>query len=78
MDNITKFIQKLSQKEQNTLIECILKIENNDIENQDIKKLSGFSDTYRFRKGKFRIVFIKSENHTQIINISYRKDAYKK
>jgi len=40
MDSITKFLRRLTIKEQNILLEVIQNILANNLENYDVKKLS--------------------------------------
>lgn len=77
MDNITKFLLKLSPKEQTKILNIFQKIKANNLEALALKKLSGFTNTYRVRFGRCRIVFVKKETKNKIINVSFRKDAYK-
>lgn len=78
MDNISKLLQKLSQKERQIILEILEKIKNNVLEGLEIKKLSGFENLFRIRKGSFRIVFMKKENKNLLVNVGYRKDVYKR
>ena len=41
----------------------------------DIKKLKGYQDIFRLRKGKLRIIFIKIGKNINIINIEHRKET---
>jgi hypothetical protein len=50
---------------------------SNSLSHYDIIKLSWYSDLYRLRKWKIRIIFKKSLSKTEIINIDTRGDVYK-
>ena len=41
----------------------------------DIKKLKGYQNIFRLRKGKLRIIFIKNNKYIRIINIEHRKET---
>lgn len=65
----------------NHIIEVFRKIANDikEIKNYDIKKLQGMSDTYRLRKGSYRVIFqIKNKELVIIIiDANNRGDVYK-
>jgi mRNA interferase RelE/StbE len=44
----------------------------------DIKSIKGEKDTYRIRVGKYRVLFIVSENILLVTKISPRGDVYKR
>lgn len=77
MDKIEKFLQKLRTEERNKLELLIIKVVTNKLDNLKYKKLKGFSNLYRVRLGKIRVVFEMGEKGNKIINIDYRKDVYK-
>ena len=76
MDRINKFLKSLSlsrRKEIRVLVERILK---KDLINLDCKKLRGFSDIYKVRQGKIRIIFQKNiKEKNMIIVIKNRKEG---
>ncbi|MBI4235046.1 hypothetical protein HY604_01975 [Candidatus Peregrinibacteria bacterium] len=77
MDKIQKILNKLTKKKRQQILEIWRKIINNDLADLKPKKLKGFANYYRIRSGNMRLVY-KIENSTNIlINIDYRKDAYK-
>lgn len=77
MDNIQKFLKKLTPKEREVLLWLITKIIALDLKNLDIKKLTNHEDLYRVRKGKFRVIFRKETDRWVLLDINYRWDAYK-
>ena len=77
-DAITKFIRKLTPKQQARVKTALKKLASNDIKGLDIKPLTGQKNWYRCRIGKIRILFIKTGTGTNIIyQITYRDKAYK-
>lgn len=77
MDKITKFLKSLRKKERQILLLILADIRNLDVEKYDIKALKGMKDIFRIRRGKFRIVFAKVGGKGVLIDVVYRKDAYK-
>jgi len=57
MDKIVKALKKLSQRESELIKEILVKLENKQLENLDIKKLKGRNDIFRIRKGQIRIIY---------------------
>ena len=74
-DKIFKFLKVLSKKER-LMVEdliykiCILK----DLTNLDIKKMQGYKDLFRCRKGDIRIVFKKDNVMNSVTSIDRRDD----
>ncbi len=77
MDKITKFLLKLTTKQQKSLIEILEKIQAWNLENLDIKALSGEKNMFRIRKGKFRIIIVKNWSWYSVIDINFRGNIYK-
>lgn len=77
MDDLEKFLRKLSRKERKLLVRevfpKILRLEHGGL---DIKKMKGMA-VWRVRHGKIRILFVKHGGRGVIIGIGYRKDVYK-
>ncbi|MCP4523015.1 MAG: hypothetical protein GY828_02235 [Candidatus Gracilibacteria bacterium] len=76
MDNITKFLLRLSQKERNIVLEIIKKILSGDHNGLDIKKLQGKKYLYRVRKGKIRIIYSNENGNYNIHDINFRNSIY--
>ena len=49
-------------------------IAKNDLDNTDIKKLTGYENLYRIRIGRFRIIFEKSKKGNIVIKIDEKDD----
>jgi len=74
MHKIDKFLLKLNKKERKLILTIIAKLEINKLDNLDVKKLKGFEDIFRARKGNFRIVFQRQPNEIVLIKIERKKD----
>ena len=76
-------INKKAEKDLDKLPFSITKkilIEINKLKNfpnvQNVKKLTNFSPSYRFRVGDYRVLFEVENNQIIIYRIIHRKDAY--
>ena len=80
-DKSLKFISNLQKNDRVRLKEtiCVLKEEPIPVKSLDITKLKGKKNTYRIRKGKFRIVYevIWEQKRILIHRVDYRGDVYK-
>lgn len=81
MDRIYKFLSMLSPHERDLILLILEDIQKNSISLYDIKKLIGYLDMYRIRKGKIRIVYRKNTKEddrsiNMVISIDYRWKAY--
>lgn len=78
MSNLEKLLRKFSQKERAELEQIIEKIIRRDLNGLDCKKLKGFQDLFRVRKGSMRIIFRLIDQEARILNIERRReDTYK-
>ena len=59
MDKIEKALQKLTQRERENIEELLRLLNSNDTQHLDIKKLKGYNDIFRARKGSLRIMHRK-------------------
>jgi mRNA-degrading endonuclease RelE of RelBE toxin-antitoxin system len=75
MNKILKFLSKLSPKERKNVEEDLKLIVARKFETLDIRKLSGFDNFFRSKRGKVRIIFLMEGNKTQIIKIGRRNDT---
>ncbi|MEK7652906.1 MAG: hypothetical protein AAB358_00260 [Patescibacteria group bacterium] len=57
MDKIAKALEKLSPREREQVRDLLMKIKKNDFIGLDLKKLKGYDDIFRVRKGKLRIIY---------------------
>ena len=72
---LEKFLAKISLKEEKVLGDTIEKIIEHRFTGLDIKKLSGHEDTYRVRKGVFRIIFKITAPDVKIVMATRRGDT---
>lgn len=74
MHKIDKFLSKLHKKSRNSIESLIKKILNREFGDLDNKKLKGFKDIFRIRKGKIRIIYQKTESNIIILTVDKKKD----
>ena len=74
MDSIQKFLRKLNKKERGIVIETILQIKQGNLSNLDIKKVQGLDNTFRVRRGVFRIKYTQTDTENIIIFVDRRND----
>jgi mRNA-degrading endonuclease RelE of RelBE toxin-antitoxin system len=74
VSQIDKFIRKLSKKEKVVLKALLVQIESHQLDDLDIKKLSGHANLYRVRKGSIRIIFRMEDGRTFILTVERRSD----
>jgi len=75
MDKIAKALKKLSDSEKDQFKELLIKIEANNLKNLDVKKLKGYDEIFRVRKGKMRVIFRKTDNEIFVLAIEKRSDT---
>jgi len=76
MDKKERFLQKVGEKQAAIFTKLFQDISQNNLNNLDVKKLQGFDNVYRLRKGKWRIIFIVTEEGNRILEIGTRGDVY--
>ncbi|MBS4013664.1 MAG: type II toxin-antitoxin system RelE/ParE family toxin [Bacteroidetes bacterium] len=62
MDKIAKFLARLNSQEKALVKIIFKKIQENNFKGLDLKKLKGYQDIFRIRKGKIRIIYRLDEN----------------
>ncbi len=78
MDKIDKALSKLTFKEKERMKDIIKALQLGRFDNMDIKKLKGFKDVFRVRKGELRIVYQLLDRRIIILKVDKRKeDTYK-
>jgi mRNA-degrading endonuclease RelE of RelBE toxin-antitoxin system len=74
MDKIQKALAKLSEKERAVVALLLMRLHAGDTKDLDIKKLKGYSEIYRVRKGQLRIIFQLRNGKIFLAKIDRRDD----
>lgn len=74
MDKNQKFLKKLSKKELAAVVVVLTKLKKRNIDNLDVKKLTGYKDVYRVRMGNLRIIFLDQADGIKVLEIARRSD----
>ena len=74
MDKISKSLEKLGKKEKTKVKEILIALKNNSLENCDLKRLKGFSDIFRIRKGSIRIIYRSNNKEIKVLAIERRSE----
>lgn len=74
MDKIRKAISKLSPEEQAIVKSLLNKILQADFKDLELKKLKGYDNLFRVRKGKIRIIFNQEKDGIKILAVERRSD----
>ncbi len=78
MPSLKKLLSKFNREEREIIEFLIEKIISLNWRDLDIKKLKGYQNIFRIRKGKIRIIFTKNQKEIAIIAIERRReDTYK-
>ena len=75
MPTLKKLLSKFGGEERRILDSLITKIISLDWKNLDLKKLKGYKDIYRLRKGKLRIIFTKNKTAISFFMIDRKSDT---
>lgn len=76
MDKISKALKKFDNKERERIKEILLKLKNNDRQGLEIKKLKGYDNIFRIKKGRIRIIYrIDKDDNFFILAIERRCDS---
>ncbi|MBI5755149.1 hypothetical protein HZA41_02940 [Candidatus Peregrinibacteria bacterium] len=78
MDKITKFLQTLRKDERRLILAVLDDVRILRLDGLDVLALSGYKDIFRVRKSRFRIIFSKKDGRGYLLEVNYRKDAYKR
>ena len=79
MDRIEKELRKLTSKEREQIADLLRKLAAGKTANLNIKKLKGYNDIFRIRKGGLRIIYRKDAK-VKIFVLAIerrREDTYK-
>lgn len=74
MDRINKALKSIPRKYADTLADIIENIKNDKTTGLDVKKLRGYSNIFRVRVGKYRILYKMEAKNIEILDISKRNE----
>lgn len=74
MDRITKFLKRLSAKEQTKMLKVVADIIAGDTAQYDSKKLKGHANLYRIRVGDIRIIYLELGKERNLIAMDRRSE----
>ena len=75
MPSLKKLLSRFNRKEREIIELLIEKIISRHWDNLDIKKLKGYYDIFRLRKGDIRIIYRIVNKRISILNIASRKET---
>ena len=75
MPSLKKLLSRFNRKEREIIELMIGKIISRNWDNLDIKKLKGYHDIFRLRKGDIRIIYQIINKRVSILNIANRKET---
>jgi mRNA-degrading endonuclease RelE of RelBE toxin-antitoxin system len=74
MNKIDKFLSKLNQGPRKQILLVLKKVEVGELNDLDSKKLKGFENLFRVRKGKIRVIYQKIGKEIEILSVDKKKD----
>ena len=78
MPSLKRLLSKFSKEERKIIEFLIEKIISLNWRDLDVKKLRGYQNIFRVRKGKIRIIFTKDKKEISLIAVERRhEDTYK-
>jgi len=79
VDRLTKNIRKLSNGDRRTAKKIMAQLRRGDTLGLHTKKLSGYENIYRAKKGRLRVIYRKDASGVAILDVNLRSDTtYKK
>lgn len=75
MPSLKKLLSKFTKDEQKTIESLIESVVSLNWESLDIKKLKGYQNIFRLRKGDTRIIFSKEKKDIFILAIDRRSES---
>lgn len=70
--------KKMDKEDKLRIFKILKRLESEDLDKLDIKKLKGYNYIYRIRVGDFRILFKKEKDTIKIFDIEKRGRAYRR
>ena len=78
MPKLKKLLSRFNKRERKAIEILLEKIVSFDWHGLDVKKLKGYQDVFRVRKGNIRVIFVQDEKDILILAIEHRReDTYK-
>lgn len=74
MDKIEKALQRFTPKERESIEEILRALAANDTRNIDVRKLRGYGNIFRVRKGSLRIIYRKDAKEEIFVLAIERRD----
>ena len=75
MKDSDKLLRKFSAKERGIIVLLVERIVQHGLEGLDCKKLKGYRNLFRVRKGNIRIIFELTDKDANILTIERRGDT---
>ncbi|MDP3793002.1 MAG: type II toxin-antitoxin system RelE/ParE family toxin [bacterium] len=75
MPSLKKLLSRFNRKEKEAIELLLEKVISRNWGNLDIKKLKGYHDIFRLRKGDLRIIYRVADKRISILNIANREEA---
>ncbi len=74
MPTLERLLSRFNKEDKKILEYLIGRVASLNWQSLNIKKLKGYQDIFRLRKGKIRIIFTKIGKNIRIISIERRKE----
>lgn len=76
VDRIRKALLKMSAGDRDQILEILSQVEKGSFEGLDIKRLKGFGEAFRIRKGSWRVIIGRSlDGTTRVLSIERRSES---
>ena len=75
VDKIQKALDKFSEKEKKIIKNLLQKIKIGKVIGLDIKKLKGYGNIFRIRKGKIRIIYRIEDGQIFVLAVERRNEG---
>lgn len=74
MNKLGKYLKKSNQKERTAILDVLEQLSKGNMVGLDLKKLKGYDNYFRARKGKTRIIFHLDVNGKPVIQSIEKRD----
>jgi mRNA-degrading endonuclease RelE of RelBE toxin-antitoxin system len=75
MNPVEKALRKLTPQERDWVEGVIERIVSGKTAGLDIKRLRGYGDVFRIRKGKIRVIYLQKEGRAEVLSIGRRNES---